>query len=185
VISAVGPVLVAVDFSVVLPDVLLPIDAIDTFAKAATIDAARAAPIAQPLALPEADVKRHIAKIIGEPYLDQDWGGELSDLLTARVELRGRRVTAAFLLKGSGTKGELTPKRLGKNADQIRRLGKQHADLYVVQHVDKVAEATRDQLRDMVSAIRFREGREAVGSVWDGVDCARLFLAHGLIVESD
>jgi hypothetical protein len=161
---------------------LIPIEAIGSFAKAAEVTPQQVAAIAaKKLPLPEQTVKESIAKIIGEPYLDTDWGGELSDILTSRIELDGERVAGAFLLKGAGSKQKLKPANLGKNGDQIRRLSKQEADLYVVQHVGEFDEAVRDQLEDMVLARRAKGNPKAVGSLWDGSDCARLFIAHGLI----
>lgn len=126
-------------------------------------------------------MKEYVSKIIGEPYRETDWGGELSDILTSRVELNGHRVTTAFLLKGSGAKRKLRPKDLGTNGDQIRRLSKQDADLYVVQHVGQFDEAVYDEVRDMVLARRAEGASHVVGSIWDGGDCARLFIAHNLI----
>jgi hypothetical protein len=169
---------------VVANPLLVPMESIDTFAKAARVSPQEVASIAQPLNLLEGHVKNGIGKIIGEPYLEKDWGGELTDILTARVVFQGRRVRTAFVLKGRGTHGPLTPKRLGKNADQIRRMSKEEADIYVVQHVGPVAAATRDQLADMIAARRYKGYRGVVGSIWDGVDVARLFVAHSLIDAS-
>jgi hypothetical protein len=161
---------------------LIPIEAIDSFAKAAEVAPQDIAEMAtKRLPLPEQRVKELIAKIIGEPYLDTDWGGELSDILTSRIELDGHRVAGAFLLKGAGSKQKLKPADLGKNGDQIRRLSKQTAELYVVQHVGEFDESVRDQLADMILAKRAGGAPDAVGSLWDGSDCARLFVAHGLI----
>lgn len=161
---------------------LIPIEAIGSFARAADVSPQEVASLAATrLPLPEQTVKEFIAKIIGEPYLDTDWGGELSDILTSRIELDGERVTGAFLLKGAGSKQKLKPGDLGKNGDQIRRLSKQDAELYVVQHVGEFDEAVRDQLTDMILAKRAKGAPNAVASIWDGSDCARLFAAHGLI----
>lgn len=161
---------------------LIPIEAIGSFSRAAEVSPQQVASLAaKKLPLPEQTVKELIAKIIGEPYLDTDWGGELSDILTSRIHLDGQRVAGAFLLKGAGSKQKLKPGDLGKNGDQIRRLSKQDADLYVVQHVGEFDEAVRDQLADMVLAQRAKGSPNAVGSLWDGSDCARLLVAHGLI----
>lgn len=161
---------------------LISIEEIDSFSAAATVPPAEVAPFAaRKLPLPERTVKEYISQILGEPYLEKDWGGELSDILTTRVQLGGNRVSAAFLLKGRSFKTKLKPSDLGQNGDQVRRLSKQNADLYVVQHVGQFDEAVYDELRDMVIARRSERGDHIVGSVWDGSDCARLFLAHGLI----
>jgi hypothetical protein len=161
---------------------LIPIEAIGSFAKAAEVSPQEVAGLAaKKLPLPEQTVKALIAEIIGEPYLDTDWGGELSDILTSRIELDSTRVAGAFLLKGAGSKRKLKPGDLGKNGDQVRRLSKQDAELYVVQHVGEFDEAVRDQLADMILAKRAKGAPHTVGSLWDGSDCARLFIAHGLI----
>jgi hypothetical protein len=165
---------------------LITIERIDSFAKAGSIaphDVAQL--VAKKLPLPEETVTGYINKILGEPYAERDWGGELGDILTTRVVLGGTRVTAAFLLKGKSFKFKLRPKDLGTNGDQVRRLSKEVADLYVVQHVGQFDEAVYDEVRDMVLARRSERGDEVVGSVWDGSDCARLFVAHGLIDSVD
>jgi hypothetical protein len=87
---------------------LIAIDEIDSFRAVSTIDPRDVAAIATPkLQIPEETVKEFIGTIIGEPYLPKDWGGELSDIDTTRVMLDGRRVAAAFLLKGPAAPNEL------------------------------------------------------------------------------
>lgn len=54
------------------------------------------------LLVPEDTVKRTFARLLGEPYVPKDWGGERSDLYTPRVFARGRQVSAAWLFKGPG-----------------------------------------------------------------------------------
>ncbi len=94
--------------------------------------------------------------------------------------LGGQRVDTAFLLKGAGTKGRLTIARLGKNGDQMIRMANSPAQLLVVQHVGPIDEAVRTNLIDLVTARRSK-GRQLTGTVWDGVECARLFVAYGMI----
>lgn len=159
---------------------LIPIDAIDSFAAVRDVSPEQVSAVASPLALPERTVKAFIASIIGEPYVPKDWGGEGNDLFTDRIVLDGRRTSTAFLLKGSGTAGRLTIKRLGANGDQLIRMAASSADLLVVQHVGPIDDAVRTNLVDLVRARRADRPR-LVGSVWDGVDCARLLLAFGLI----
>jgi hypothetical protein len=159
---------------------LIPMDEIDSFAAAKQVPPQVAAPFADPLALSERAVKVFLASIIGEAYLAKDWGGEGNDLFSARVVFGGRRVAAAFLLKGSGLRGRLTIRRLGANGDQMIRMAASPADLLIVQHVGEIDEAVRMNLVDLVRARR-GDRPSLTGSVWDGIDCARLFLAHGLI----
>jgi hypothetical protein len=179
--DAIGRALGGVHLAIARPP-LIPIEAIGSFARAGEVSPQQVAAIAtKKLPLPEQTVKEYIAQIIGEPYLGVDWGGELSDILTSRIELDGQRIRGAFLLKGAGSKKKLKPGDLGKNGDQIRRLSKQEAELYVVQHVGEFDESVRDQLADMVIARRTKGSPNALGSLWDGSDCARLFVAHRLI----
>ena len=48
----------------------------------------------------EAEVKKAVAALIGEPTLPKDWGGEQHDLWTTRLRLEDRAHSAAFVLKG-------------------------------------------------------------------------------------
>lgn len=161
---------------------LITIDDIETFNAVSSVTPQDVVEIARSgLPLLEQTVKEFIGRIVGEPYLEKDWGGELSDIHTSRVVIHSQRTLSAFLLKGRGLRGKMLPKHLGLNGDQIRRLSKQGVELYVVQHVGPVDEAVYDQLRDMVLARRSEGNERVVGSVWDGADCARLFVAHGLI----
>jgi hypothetical protein len=160
---------------------LIPIDAIDSFRRAAEVSPQSVAAISRPLALPERDVKRLVAEIIGEPYVAADWGGEADDLSSDRVLLGGRRVATSFIFKGPGEKGTLTLAKMGRNGDQLDRMLSQPADLFVIQHCEAVSTAVRRHLRRGIIALRATGNKRAVGSVWDGSDCARLFVAHGMI----
>lgn len=161
---------------------LIPMEEIDSFARGGSVTTHSVAALAaRKLPLPEKTVKSYLNTILGEPYSEKDWGGELGDIFTTRVILNGQRVPAAFLLKGKSFKFKLRPADLGTNGDQVRRLSKQVADLYVVQHVGQFDEAVYDEVRDMVLARRSERGDHIVGSVWDGSDCARLFVSYGLI----
>lgn len=163
---------------------ILPMSEIDSFSKVRAVPPSDVTSFANPLNLAEDTVERIIAKVIGEPYLIKDWGGEVDDLYSGQVVLGGKKVRATFLLKGSGLKGPLKPKNLGKNGDQITRIMTQPAELFVVQHVGRVEPAVRKQLQDAVLARRFEGNVAAVGTVWDGVDTARLGVAYGFLDPS-
>jgi len=77
--------------------------------------------------------KQGIQKLIGEGGLFQDWGGEPNDLYTTKLTYKGKRRAIAFAFKGPGTTGVLTPRKLGKNGDQIQRLFVSPAEIFVVQ----------------------------------------------------
>jgi hypothetical protein len=50
--------------------------------------------------------------------------------------------------------------------------------LFIVQHVGQVSPTVRAQLEAAILARRVQGHAQSVGSVWDGVDVARLFVAH-------
>lgn len=163
---------------------LIAIDDIESFARVAEVTAQEVADISAPLDLREVVIKKAISKIVGEPHVDHDWGGELGDIFTSQVRLAGKRVNAAFLLKGRGLRTVLWPNKLGKNGDQLVRLSKLPADLFVVQHVNRIDPSVTDQLRMTILALRSEGRAQAVGSVWEGSDTARLLSAYGLIDSS-
>ena len=64
----------------------------------------------------------------------KDWGDESSDFFTSHLHVGGKRLCAAFLLKGPAKFSPMTLSHLGKDSDQIVRLAKDPADVLVVQH---------------------------------------------------
>jgi hypothetical protein len=160
---------------------LVPMGEIDSFRRMLDVPAPSVARFASPLDLLERDVKDLLAAIIGEPFVPRDHGGELGDLFSTRVMFQGRPTAACFVLKGRGLRTKLTPRWIGKNGDQLTWMLAQPADLFVVQHVGEVSTAVHRQLEDAVLARRSRGHVQALGSVWDGVDLARLFVAHDFI----
>jgi hypothetical protein len=82
------------------------VEDIDSFCKARNIQPQEVKALL-PLNLPEDEIQTFFEEIIGENFHQEDWGGELNDLVTSQVKVRGKRIRAAFLLKGSGTKGKL------------------------------------------------------------------------------
>jgi hypothetical protein len=160
-------------------DRLIPMVEIDSFARAQHVYPSVVASFANPLDLLEQTVKLLIARILGEPYVPKDWGGETDDLFTPRVTLKGRSASASFALKGPGAAKTLHPNQLDKRGDQVDRMLAQPADLYVVAHTGSVSTSIRRQLNDGITA---RHGhRRALGSIWDGSDLARLFIAHDFL----
>jgi hypothetical protein len=166
----------------VVPESALPrleifVDDIDSFAKVRAVDA-REVMHAVPVDLSEDAIQQAIESVLGEPYHQKDWGGEQNDLFTSRLRLGGRRITAAFLLKGKGTAGPLTISKCGKNGDQIERLTEEDADLYIIQHVGEIDQRVRANLRGKVELFS-RRGRRCQMCIIDGVDLARLLSAYG------
>lgn len=98
--------------------------------------------------LPEAQVKEAFASLFSEPT-KKDWGGESDDHFSANVSVRGRRRTAAFLLKGPSQFREMTLDMCGTRADQIHRMVDSDADISIVQHSHLVGTVVRRTLRQL------------------------------------
>jgi hypothetical protein len=88
--------------------------------------------------MPEVEVKHALAEIIGEPFVQKDWGGETSDLYTSSLFIDGRQTTSSWLLKGPGARGDMTVKSMGKNGDQIVRLSTEPSELLVLQYWGRI-----------------------------------------------
>jgi hypothetical protein len=126
----------------------------------------------------ESRFKNGIAKILGEAGKFKDWGGERNDLYTSRVRISGRRLPAAFAFKGVGTRGILTPRLMGKNGDQIQRLFKTAAYVFIVQYWGQVAESVVEQMAEFAKAKSATEGSLVFYGVIDGGDSNRLVKAY-------
>ena len=126
----------------------------------------------------ENDVKDVLKNAIGENGTFTDWGGETDDLYSTRLKLNGKRVNIAFGLKGRGTKGILTPKKMGKNGDQIQRLFKSPAEVFFVQHVDQISESVMDQMKTYAIAKSVTENQKIYYGIIDGKDTSRLISAY-------
>ena len=118
--------------------------------------------------------------IIGENYHQIDWGGELNDIYTTFFHFNNKRTSAAFMLKGRGTKGKLTIQKAGKNGDQILRLVKHHAQIYIIQHIGEIAQEVREDIYLKIKLKRL-QGEEAYFCIIDGTDTTRILKAYGHI----
>lgn len=127
--------------------------------------------------VPESRVKRFLKRVVGETYEFKDWGGEKNDLYTNKLRFRGARRTAAFAIKGRATRGPLTPKKMGKNGDQIGRLFTSEAQLFFVVYHSKVDQSVHEQIRAHAIA-RALGGNRVYHCVIDGDDLARLVDAY-------
>ncbi len=126
----------------------------------------------------ENEVKQVLKNAIGESGKFIDWGGETDDLYSTRLRLNGKRISVAFGLKGRGTKGTLTPKKMGKNGDQIQRLFKSPAEVFFVQYVDQIDESVIDQMKTHAIAKSVTEGKKIYYGIIDGKDTSRLISAY-------
>jgi len=128
--------------------------------------------------IPEEDVKQLFKKILGENGRFKDWGGEKNDLFSTRLIYKKKRLTVAFVLKGMGTKGILTPGKLGKNGDQIQRLFGGSAGVFIVQYVGQISESVLEQMKAIAMAKSILENKKIYFGIIDGKDTCRLFKAY-------
>lgn len=124
---------------------------------------------------PEEHVKKSFCRLLADDS-STDWGGEQYDHFSADVTLNGERKTAAFMFKGPSAWGEMKPKHLGKNGDQIYRLQQSDADILILQHCHHVGEAVRETLR----AFAVSPSRPRHYCIIDGKDTFRILKAYGL-----
>jgi hypothetical protein len=157
----------------------LHIEDIDSFAKARDIGPQAVSSLV-PLDLFENQVQTFFEKIIGENFHQEDWGGEMNDLVSSQVKVEGKRLRAAFILKGRGTKGKLTIKDCGNNGDQIVRLVEAPVDLYVIQHVDEIDQRVVYDLKGKVE-LKNKKGEPCQMCIIDGTDTARILVAYDKI----
>ncbi len=120
--------------------------------------------------------KTALAEIIGGSA-PKDWGGETSDFFSSHLNIGGRRVSGAFLLKGPGSRfAPMSLNHLGKGNDQICRLANEPADVLFVQHCHEIQPAVRSTLR----AFAVQPSRPRRYCLIDGRDSLWLLRAYGL-----
>lgn len=124
----------------------------------------------------ESEVKTYFREIIDEPFDQHDWGGELNDLFTSQIEIDGRRVDSAFMLKGPSVEGPLRIADAGTRGDQFQRLFQSPADLYIAQFNGKIEDRTYRHIKDLSSSYD-----APMFCIMDGTDTARLLRAYGKI----
>lgn len=128
--------------------------------------------------LPEATFKRGIAAIVGTSGEFKDWGGEQRDFTTSRLKIGGKRKQAAFAFKGPGMTGRLTPAKMGKNGDQIQRLMRCTAEVFIVQYWRDIADEVLEQLEKFAQLKSYLEARQICYGIIDGDDSTRLITAY-------
>ncbi|TKJ35704.1 MAG: hypothetical protein CEE38_13925 [Planctomycetes bacterium B3_Pla] len=125
----------------------------------------------------EKRIKAGLKRVIGETYSFKDWGGEKNDLYTNKIVLKGKRRTAAFAIKGRATKGTLTPKKMGKNGDQIERLVGSSAQIFLVVYHGKIDQSINSQLEAFALGKSMSGNTIYYGTI-DGNDLNRLYQAY-------
>jgi hypothetical protein len=147
-------------------------DDFDQFSKAKEIKTATKKMIS------EKAFKSGVLKLIGDKGDFQDWGGEKNDLYTTKLKFRGKRRPVAFAFKGPGMQGTLTPKKLGKNGDQIQRLFLSAAEIFIVQYHSQIDQSVIEQMVAFATMNSVREGKRIWYGVIDGDDTNRLIAGY-------
>ena len=153
----------------------LSIDDIDSFEKVKEI---QLAPNAKMMPLLENEFQKGLQKILGEQGEFNDWGGENDDLFSTRLILNGERVNVAFGLKGRGTRGKLTPKKMGTQGDQIQRLFRTTANVFLIQYWNQIDHSVLEQMRIFAIAKSVLNGQRIYYGIIDGQDTLRLIIAY-------
>jgi len=122
--------------------------------------------------------KAGLKKVIGETGTFTDWGGEKNDLWTTKVHLQGKRLACAFAFKGKGTKGVLTLKKLGKNSDQLPRLFKNDAQVFIVEYCGQVDQSVSELMFSLAVARSVMCQEKIYYCVVDGDDTQRIIKAY-------
>lgn len=125
----------------------------------------------------EDDIQTAFEEIIGENFHQIDWGGEINDIFTSFFLVDNKRMPTAFLLKGNSFKGKLTIKMLGKNGDQLLRLMRSNASIYIIQHVDEISQEVREDIAQKIKLKRY-QGELVYYCIIDGADTARILKAY-------
>jgi hypothetical protein len=153
--------------------VRIDVDDIDSFAKV------RQVPSGQGYTkISETAFKQGVARILGEVGRFKDWGGESRDLMSTRLKLYGKRRVAAFAFKGPGMMGRLTPGKMGKNGDQIQRLLKCQADVFIVQYWNQMEDSVLELLESLSRMQAYMQERPIWYGIIDGDDSTRLIQAY-------
>ena len=150
------------------------IDDIDNFQQVKTIQEQ----ITKIKPMYEKAFKEGVKKIIGERGKFTDWGGERNDLFSTKIKISGKRRPCAFAFKGKGTKGVLTPKKMGKNGDQIQRLFNSPAEAFLIQYWGAIDESIIEQMKAFALAKSVLEQKKIYFGIIDGSDSQRLIQSY-------
>jgi DNA-binding Lrp family transcriptional regulator len=148
-----------------------------TFEDLDEFKAAKKVRVAVQRKIPEKQFKYGIAALAKQSGNFDDWGGEPNDLYTSKIRVHGQRKAMAFAFKGPATTGKLTPKKLGKNGDQIQRLFNSPADVFIVQYHSQIDESVVEQMKRFAIANSVTESKQVWFGVIDGDDTNRLISA--------
>jgi hypothetical protein len=126
----------------------------------------------------EDHIQTSIEEILSVPFHKNDWPGEENDLYASSLIFNNHRIASAFLLKGKGEPANtLQIANCGKHGDQIVRLFKSPARLFVIQFVGNISENVIHDVQGKINERRL-SGEKVWYCIIDGQDTARLLSAY-------
>ena len=152
---------------------------IDSFERIVNVPETEVAELT-PLQISESEIKKHFCDIMGNPFPQKDWGGEICDIF-CNVRFRRRAVPAAFILKGKAYANRLLRiADLGKNGDQLVRLFSLPAEVYIIQSNGPIDGTVYSHVEAQV-AKKLITNQPIYYLVLDGIQTTRLLRAYGKI----
>jgi hypothetical protein len=153
----------------------LTVDDIDQFSKVRKLKG-KPAPL-QPL--PEERFKRGLQKLFGDSGVYKDWGGERDDFYTNKLSVGGKRLSAAFALKGPGVGVKvMNPGKWGRRGNQIQRLVSVPARVFILQFEGQIDEDSVEQLKKLTELKAHQENKKLFYGYIDRDDSLRLRRAY-------
>jgi len=154
----------------------ITIDDIDQFKRTRKLNKQKQKPLSP---LPESRFKRGLQRLFKDYGVHKDHGGEIDDFYTNQFRMAGKRYSAAFALKGPGVGVKIvTPGKWGKQGNQIQRMVKAPARVFLLQSELQIDEYSIDQLKSLVENKAHQEGRKLFYGYIDMHDSARLRRAY-------
>ncbi len=125
----------------------------------------------------EDEIKQGFQKIIGEGGVFKDWGGEKNDFYSTKVKIKNKRFPTAIAFKGRGTKGKLTPEKMGKRGDQIERLFFGPAQVFLVVYNGQIDQSILAQM-EVFALGKAMSGQKIYYGIIDEDDLNKLIQAY-------
>jgi hypothetical protein len=94
------------------------------------------------------------------------------------LRFKGRRIAAALALKGNGTLPPLTPKKMGRNGDQIPRMFKSPAEIFLFVFDAPIKENIMNDLETHAENKASSNRKNIYYGIIDGEGLVRLFAAY-------
>jgi hypothetical protein len=154
----------------------ITVDDIDQFKRVRKLDKRRQKPLSP---LPESRFKTGLQRLFKDYGEHKDHGGEIDDFYTNQLRMGGKRFSVAFALKGPGVGVKIvTPGKWGKQGNQIQRLVKAPARVFVLQSELQIDEYSIDQLKSLAEHKAGQENRTLFYGYIDQHDSTRLRRAY-------